>query len=57
MKTENTCMNCAMLNCSVRLECEDNELATEKPQVKTDADVTFQVIDSKSKTEEVPAEK
>lgn len=49
MKTENTCMNCVMLNCSVRLECEDNELETEiqKVQDKTENGVTVQVIDPK----------
>ncbi len=26
MKTKNTCINCAMLNCGVRFACEDNEL-------------------------------
>ncbi len=29
MKTENTCVNCASLECCVRLNCEDNELSTE----------------------------
>ncbi len=34
MKTENTCVNCASLECCVRLNCEDNELSTEilKPE-------------------------
>ncbi len=49
MKTENTCMNCAMLNCSVRFECEDNELGTGtlRLQEKTENGVTLQVIDPK----------
>lgn len=34
MKTENTCINCASLECCIRLNCEDNELETEslKPE-------------------------
>ncbi len=34
MKTENTCVNCASLECCVRHNCEDNELPTEilKPE-------------------------
>ncbi len=29
MKTENTCVNCIVLECHVRRDCEDNELPIE----------------------------
>ena len=47
MKTENTCVNCAALECSVRLDCEDNELPPETQEPTTeseDANVTLQVM-------------
>lgn len=47
MKTENTCVNCAVLECSVRLDCEDNELPTETQEPKAeseDTNVTVQVV-------------
>jgi hypothetical protein len=42
MKTENTCVNCAALECSVRLDCEDNELptATQEP-IEENEDTMF----------------
>ena len=47
MKTENTCVNCAVLECSVRLDCEDNELPAEthEPEAESeDTNVTVQVV-------------
>jgi hypothetical protein len=47
MKTENTCVNCAALECSVRHDCEDNELPTETQEPKAeseDTNVTVQVV-------------
>jgi hypothetical protein len=47
MKTENTCVNCAVLVCSVRIDCEDNELPTETQEPKAeseDTNVTVQVV-------------
>ncbi len=49
MKTENTCVSCAALECHVRLECEDNELPTEPQEPLSeseDTNVTFQVAAS-----------
>lgn len=46
MKTENTCMHCTALECYVRLNCEDNELATETQEPENQA-VTVQVMESK----------
>ena len=46
MNTKNTCMNCAVLECHVRLKCEDNELPTEPQEPLSeseDTNVTFQV--------------
>ena len=46
MNTENTCVNCTVLECHVRLECEDNELPTEAQEPLSeseDTNVTFQV--------------
>jgi hypothetical protein len=57
MKTENTCVNCALLECSVRLECDDNELPIEPQESEgEDANVTFQVVVPKL-AEKVVAEK
>ena len=47
MKTENTCVNCAVLECSVRLDCEDNELPAEAQEPKAESEdtkVTVQVV-------------
>jgi len=47
VKTENTCVNCAALECSVRLDCEDNELptGTQAPKEENeDTNVTVQVV-------------
>ncbi len=47
MKTENTCVNCAALECSVRLECEDNELPIDTQEPKTEneeTNVTVQIV-------------
>ncbi len=48
MKTENTCVNCASLECCVRLNCEDNELSTEilKPEIE-DVNVIVESVVSK----------
>jgi len=39
MKTDNTCVNCAVLECHVRHECEDNELPIEpqEPEIEEEA--------------------
>ena len=47
MKTENTCVNCAALECNVRNDCEDNELPIETQVLKAeseDRDVIVQVV-------------
>ncbi len=46
MKTECTCVNCALLECSVRLDCEDDELPIETEESKaesSDSEVTVSV--------------
>jgi hypothetical protein len=50
MKTENTCVNCSALECSVRLDCEDNEFPTETQEPKAeseDTNVTVQFVVTK----------
>ena len=57
MKTENTCVNCAALECSVRLDCEDNELPTEtqEPKIENDeTNVTVQVVVPKLAVKAIP---
>jgi len=47
VKTENTCVNCAALECSVRHECEDNELpiGTQEPRTENEeTNVTVQIV-------------
>lgn len=47
MKTENTCVNCALLECHVRRDCEDSELLVEPQELETedeDTNVTVQVV-------------
>ena len=47
VKTENTCVNCAALECNVRYNCEDNELPNETQVSETvceDTDVAVQVL-------------
>lgn len=58
MKTEYTCVNCAVLECNVRSDCEDNELLTEnQPNAKgEDTNITFQVV-APNITEKVVTEK
>ena len=59
MKNTNTCINCAILECHIRLDCEDNELPSENREQKAkneDENVTFQV-EVPTLTEKVIAEK
>jgi hypothetical protein len=47
LKTENTCINCAMLECAVRFDCEDNEIPAAPQALKeesADSNVTLQVV-------------
>ena len=47
MKTENTCVNCAALECSVRHECEDSELpigTQETRKENEETNVTVQIV-------------
>ncbi len=47
MKTENTCVNCAVLECCVRLDCEDNELQIETQASEAESEeagVTVEVV-------------
>ena len=47
LKTENSCINCAVLECSVRFDCEDNVLSAETPKLfeeRETADVYLQVV-------------
>ena len=40
MKTDNTCVNCAVLECHVRHQCEDNELPIEPQQPEIEEETT-----------------
>jgi hypothetical protein len=47
LKTENSCIKCAVLECNVRLDCEDNELSAEIPKLyeeREKANVYMQVV-------------
>ena len=57
MKTENTCVNCAAIECSVRLDCEDNELPTETQEPKAEneeTNITVQVVVPKLVDKAIP---
>ncbi len=40
MKTDNTCVNCAVLECHVRNNCDDNELPVEPQQPEMEEETT-----------------
>jgi hypothetical protein len=57
MKTENTCVNCAALECYVRHDCEDNERPIETQELEAeveDTKVTIQVEVPKLTEKTVP---
>jgi hypothetical protein len=47
MKTDDTCVNCAILECHVRRDCEDNELPLDSQELERedeDTKVTVHVV-------------
>ena len=46
MRTENTCVNCSVLECHARIYCEDNELPAEIQDLNSE-DINITVLASK----------